>query len=210
VLIVGDNGAAAEWHPLEPVRLELEGILGDEFSLYGTEGYNAFADLEQTGYQLCISYTDCWKRDLTSGQTAGLLRFVAGGGSLIVLHNGISVQRRYELLQMMGAKFTGHSAYQPLLYYGTAEGHPLLAGVENFAVDEEPYMFEFDAFTKKTVFLEFEYEERRYPAGWEHTYGLGKVIYLQPGHHAASFKPRAYRQLILNSVCWATAWGNID
>jgi type 1 glutamine amidotransferase len=204
VLLVGD-GAAAEYHPLEPVRLELEAILKDGFSLISTEDYNAFADLDSGEYPICISYTDCWKRDLTSGQTAGLLKFVAGGGSLIVLHSGISIQRSYELLQMVGAKFIRHPRYQSLNYFGTAEGHPLLADVENFTVDEEPYMFEFDPFTKKTVFLEFEYEEKRYPAGWEQDYGLGKVIYLQPGHHAPSFRPAAYRQLVLNSVRWAAA-----
>ncbi|NOU91749.1 ThuA domain-containing protein [Paenibacillus sp. LMG 31456] len=204
MLLVGD-GEAAMYHPLEPVSLELEAILKDEFELISTEDYQAFAELESSEYKVCISYTDCWKRDLTSGQTAGLLKFVAGGGSLIVLHSGISIQRSYELLQMVGAKFTHHPKYQSLNYYGASEGHPLLTNVEDFTVDEEPYMFEFDPFTKKTVFLEFEYEGERYPAGWEQDYGLGKVIYLQPGHNATSFRPEAYRQLVLNSARWAAA-----
>jgi type 1 glutamine amidotransferase len=202
VLLIGDN-ANAPWHPLEPARQELEGILGEEFQLTGTEDYNRLAGLDQGEFSLCISYTDCWSRDLTPDQIAGLLRFVAGGGGLLVIHNGISVQRSYELLQMIGAKFTGHPPYQLLNYYGTAKGHPLLDGVDNFTLDEEPYMFEFDPFTKKTVFLEFEFEGKRYPAAWEQAYGLGKVVYLQPGHHAPSFKPDAYRRLVLNSASWA-------
>ncbi|MDD9268762.1 ThuA domain-containing protein [Paenibacillus sp. GCM10023248] len=201
IWMVGDM-ADAPWHPLEPARSELAGILGDEFELTATENYDSFACLEPEAYPVCISYTDCWKRDLTRGQTAGLLRYVAGGGSLLVIHNGISLQRSYELLQMIGAQFTGHPPYQKLAYYGTDANHPLLEGVADFVLEEEPYMFEFDPFTKKNVFMEFEYEGKRYPAAWEHAYGLGKVVYLQPGHHAPSFSPQAYRRLVLNSVRW--------
>ncbi|SDM86441.1 hypothetical protein SAMN04487897_101296 [Paenibacillus sp. yr247] len=201
VLLIGDD-TDAPWHPLEPARQELEAILSGEFQLTSTEDYNCFAELDQSQFPLCISYTDCWNRDLTMEQSAGLLRFVAGGGRLLVIHNGISLQRSYELLQMIGAKFIGHPPYQALKYYRTAENHPLLEGVENFNMDEEPYLFDFDPFTPKTVFLEFEFAGNRYPAAWEQAYCLGKVIYLQPGHHAPSFKSEAYRRLVLNSACW--------
>jgi type 1 glutamine amidotransferase len=204
LLMIGDD-TDAPWHPLEPARQELEEILGGEFQLTSTEDYNHFAEVDRRQFPICISYTDCWNRDLTPEQIAGLLQFVAGGGGLLVIHNGISVQRSYELLQMIGAKFTGHPPYQSLNYYGTAEDHPLLEGVENFRMDEEPYMFDFDPFTKKAVFLEFEFAGNRYPAAWEKTYGLGKVIYLQPGHHAESFKPEAYRRLVLNSARWLSS-----
>lgn len=199
VWMVGD-ATDAPWHPLEPARQEVAAILGDEFQITATEDYDSFEALKIEEYPICISYTDCWKRDLTREQTAGLLRYVAGGGSLLVIHNGISLQRSYELLQMIGAKFTGHPPYQKLAYYGTADNHPLMEGVADFELDEEPYLFEFDPFTKKTVFMEFEFEGKRYPAAWEHAYGLGKVVYLQPGHHAPSFQPEAYRRLVLNSV----------
>lgn len=204
VMLIGDN-TDAPWHPLEPARAQLTAILGNEFVLSATEDYQTFTTLNHNQFPLCISYTDCWKRDLTPQQTAGLLQYVAGGGSLLVIHNGISLQRSYELLQMIGAKFTGHPPYQPLAYYGSAANHPLLEGVENFNLDEEPYLFEFDPFTKKTVFMEFEYGGKRYPAAWEHTYGLGKVVYLQPGHHAPSFQPASYQRLVLNSARWLCA-----
>jgi uncharacterized protein len=203
VLLIGDF-SDAPWHPLEPARQELEGILGAEFQLTSTEDYTRLARLDRGEFSLCISYADCWNRDLEPEQIAGLLQFVAGGGGLLVIHNGISMQCSNELQQMIGAKFTGHPPYQSLNYFGTAEGHPMLKGVENFTVDEEPYMFDFVPSTKKTVFLELEYEGNRYPAGWEQVYGLGKVVYLQPGHHAPSFKPEAYKRLVLNSARWVT------
>ncbi|WP_248924487.1 ThuA domain-containing protein [Paenibacillus hamazuiensis] len=205
VLIIGDS-TDAPYHPLEPAYKELNGILGGEFELEATEDYDRLTELwrNQAAYPLCISYTDCWNRDIKPEQTAGLLRYVAGGGGLLVIHNGISLQRSHELLQMIGAKFVTHPPFQRLSYYPAAEGHPLLEGVAPFTVDEEPYVFDFDPFTRKKVFLEYEFEGNRYPAGWEHTYGLGRVVYLQPGHRASSFGPEAYRRLVLNGARWAS------
>jgi len=203
-LLVGDV-ADAPWHPLEPARRQLEALLDGVVRLESTEDYDRFARLDANETPLCISYTDCWNRNLRPEQTAGLLRFVAGGGSLLVIHNGISVQCSYELAQMIGGKFTEHPPYQALTYHPSAEGHPLLDGVEPFALDEEPYMFELDPFTDKTVFLEYAFEGKRYPAGWEHRYGLGRVVYVQPGHHEPSFLPPSYRRLLSNSVRWLLA-----
>lgn len=201
-LLVGDI-TSPPWHPLEPARAALEEILGDAFELTSTEDYEEFARLDQANFKLCISYTDCWDRELTAAQTAGLLRYVAGGGGLLVIHTGISIQQNYELLQMVGGKFVEHPPIQPLQYYGTVDGHPLLDGVESFTVEEEPYVFEFDPYTKRNVFMEYEFEGKRYPAAWEHAYGLGKVVYLQPGHQASSFEPPAFRRLIQNAAHWA-------
>lgn len=203
IRLIGD-GPDAPWHPLEPVRRELELIIQDEFRLDATVEYESFVELEHSDYALCICYTDCWKRDLPVEQIAGLLRFVSGGGRLLVIHNGISVQNSYELSQMIGARFTGHPPYQSLHYIPTVESHPLLDSIESFQLDEEPYMFDLDPWTPRNVLLEFEFEGKRYPAAWEHPYGLGKVVYLQPGHHAPSFQAEMVRKLVLNSVRWLT------
>ena len=202
-LLIGDN-TDAPWHPLEPVRAQLEAILGEHYQLTSTEDYDRLATLHQDEFGLCISYTDCWNRDITPQQTAGLLQYVAAGGGLLVIHTGISLQKSHELLQMIGGKFTEHPPYQTLNYYRTQPDHPLLEGVADFTIDEEPYQYEFDPYTKRNVFMEYEYEGNRFPAAWEHTYGLGKVVYLQPGHHAASFLPPAYRRLIANSARWCS------
>jgi type 1 glutamine amidotransferase len=205
IKLIGD-GPDAPWHPLEPARRELARILQEEFQLDATVDYEAFVELDKTesDYGLCICYTDCWKRDLPIEHIAGLLRFVSGGGRLLVIHNGISVQSSYELSQMIGARFTGHPPYQRLNYIPTIVGHPVLAGIESFQLDEEPYMFDFDPWTPRKVLLEFEFEGKRYPAAWEHTYGLGKVVYLQPGHHAPSFQSEMVGKLVLNSARWLT------
>lgn len=201
-LLLGDF-TNAPWHPLEPARLELQAILAPEFELTATEDYAVMGRLSLEDYPLFISYADCWNRPVAPELTAGLLRYAAGGGGLLVIHNGISLQSSSELAQLAGARFTGHPPYQPLRYHPLAN-HPLLEGVEPFALDEEPYMFELDPIGARTEFLAFEFEGNRYPAGWERTYGLGKIVYLQPGHHAPSFKPASYRRLVRNCARWAS------
>ncbi|MCI3922384.1 ThuA domain-containing protein [Paenibacillus sp. TRM 82003] len=201
-LLVGDTGDNAPWHPLEPARAEMENIISTAFDIEATDDYDRFATLDRGRTSLCISYTDCWNGAATAEQTAGLLAYVAGGGGLLVVHNGISLQSKYELLQMIGGKFTEHPPYQTLRYVRSAE-HPMLDGVEDFTLDEEPYFYELAPHTPRNVFLEYEFEGRRYPAAWEHRFGLGRVVYLQPGHHAPSFQPPAYRRLLLNAARWA-------
>ncbi|QYR21160.1 ThuA domain-containing protein [Paenibacillus sp. sptzw28] len=199
ILLIGDDHSGA-WHPLEPVRQELEQILAGEFQLTVTKNYDDLSSLDTIQYAACISYADIWTRALTSEQIAGLLKFVAGGGGLLAIHNGISLAGSYELLQVMGARFVTHPPYQSLHFYRTMKEHPLLQGVEDFSIDEEPYQFEFDPFTPRTVFLEYEYNGERWPSAWEHNYGLGKVVYLHPGHSANAFRSDAIKRLILNSV----------
>ncbi|MFD1952835.1 ThuA domain-containing protein [Paenibacillus thailandensis] len=201
VLLIGDNGGDV-WHPLDPIRRQLADIVGDLAPFVVTEDYDSLKKLTNDEYDAVISYTDCWRKEVTPEQTAGLLAFVAGGGGLLALHNGISLQSSYELAQMVGGKFVSHPPYQPLSYHGTNPSHPLLHGVEDFTMNEEPYVIELDPFAPVNIFLEYQYEGRRYPAGWERRYGLGKVVYLQPGHDARSFAPESYRQLIRNSLAW--------
>ncbi len=204
VLLLGDD-TRAKWHPLEPVKRQLERILGGEFALAGTEDYRRLAWLDRAEFALCISYADAWDRRPTPEQVGGLLRFVASGGGLLAIHNGISLQQSPELLQMIGARFTGHPPYTRLRYCAPDAEHPVLDGVADFSMEEEPYMFDFAPFADVRGFLEFEWEGKRYPAAWERRYGLGKVVYLQPGHHAPSFQPEMYRRLVLNSARWAVA-----
>ncbi|GAK40766.1 hypothetical protein TCA2_3256 [Paenibacillus sp. TCA20] len=201
-LLIGDNGVDV-WHPLEPARQQLVQIIGESTNLTVTEDYDSLKELSRDEFDVVISYTDCWLRDLTTEQTAGLITFVAGGGGILVIHNGISLQRSSELAQMIGAKFITHPPYQILSYHGIEPTHPLLEGVPDFVMGEEPYVVEFDPFAPVKVFLEYEYQGRRYPAAWENGFGLSKIIYLQPGHDARSFEPEPFRQLIRNSVVYA-------
>jgi uncharacterized protein len=191
------------YHPLDAIEQVLVDILKDQMTVAATEDYDILQAGNLNKINLCISYTDCWNKQVTSGQAAGLLSYVSGGGGLLVLHTGISLQKKYELCQMMGAKFTGHPPFQKLTFeIFPAADHEILNGFEPFSVEDEPYQFEFDPFTEKTILFEYSYENQRWPAAWAHEYGLGRIVYLMPGHTVASFQDPVYQKIIRNSAKW--------
>jgi uncharacterized protein len=201
-ILVG-NYTHPQYHSLQNIDQELSHILADILAIQCTEDYGMFNIKRLEQFDLCISYTDCWDQKVPAEQVAGLISFVSSGGGLLVIHNGISLQSSYELIQLMGAKFTGHPPSRQLQFKIAAPDHIILAGVNEFAMEEEPYQFSFDPFTEKTVLLEYRYEDAVWPAAWAHQYGLGRVVYLMPGHDLNAFMNPMYQQIILNSAGWA-------
>ena len=200
-IIIGEY-SRVEYHPLKGVDKELIDILSD-FKIDCTEDYDSFKADTLNEYDLCIPFVDHWKEKLTDEQTAGLLSYVSNGRGLLIIHNGIAIQNRYELAQLAGGKFTSHPDQKVLRYEIAAPEHILMEGIEAFEIKEEPYQFEFDNFTEKTILLEYESEGKQWPAAWAHGYGLGRVVYLSPGHQQASFLNPMYRKLIHRSALWA-------
>lgn len=82
--------------------------------------------------------------------------------------------------------------------------HDIMKGIEPFELEEEPYRFIFDPFTDKTVLLQYEYEGDFWPAAWCHTYGIGRVVFLMPGHHEPSFLQPSVRSMITQAAKWAS------
>lgn len=200
-IVIGDY-TKVEYHPLKGPDKELTGILSD-FDVAFTEDYDRFKEENLCGYDLCISFTDRWKAKMTDEQTAGLLAYVCRGGGLLIIHNGISIQTRYELAQLAGGKFTQHPEQKVLNYSPVASGHVITEGAGSFSAKEEPYQFALDNLAETTILLEYESEGKRWPAAWAHSYGSGRVVYLSPGHNIETFLDPTYRRIILRSALWA-------
>ena len=203
-ILIGDN-AKMKYHPLSGPDRELTSML-DEFEVTTTEDYEEFREENLKAFDLCISFTDCWDDKLSDEQTVGLLSFVSHGGGLLSIHNGISLSGRYELAQLHGGRFSGHPEQKLLTYVPSFPGHVIMDGIKSFSVLEEPYMFEMDNFTDTSILLEYESEGRKWPAAWAHVYGMGRVVYLSPGHNAETFLDPMYRNLIVRSAAWAVGF----
>lgn len=201
VILIG-NYSNFQYHPLDGPDKEISNILKEYGEIECTENYNAFTLENLKVYDICISYVDCWNEKLSQEQTAGIISFVAGGGSLLIIHNGIAFHSNYELAELAGAKFVGHPAYTKLEFSNCKSNVPIMNDIPVFEMEEEPYRFEFSNFTKRDVFLKYIHEGKEYDAGWAIKFGLGKVAYLMPGHDKKSFQNPVYRQIILNSAKW--------
>ncbi|AIQ65971.1 Trehalose utilization [compost metagenome] len=191
------------FHPLQGVDKQITHVLNELMTVQCTENKKMMLAENLGSYDLCIAYNELWNESVSPQQASGLLSYVSGGGGLIVVHTGLSLANRYELAQLIGAKFTGHPPYTPLQFRVLAHDHDIMEGVEDFALEEEPYRYEFDPFTEKTVLMEYEADGETWPAAWCHSYGLGRVVYLMPGHHEPSFRHPEVRKLLLQAATWA-------
>lgn len=199
VLIIGDN-EKAKWHKMSPFDELLKKILND-YEITVTTNYNDFEINELIKYDVCISLVDQWL-PLNESQTFGLLTYVFNGGGLLMIHQGISLQARDELALLARGRFIRHPEQCVLEYIPIQNAHEIVQNIEPFSALEEPYQCVLDNITKTHVFLEYTYEETKYPAGWCHGYGSGKVVYLSPGHHIETLKNKEYQKIIQNSVKW--------
>ncbi len=201
ILVLGDY-TDVPYHPLGGVDDAIQDILGTgtDYAITCTEDYTTLADLNE--YDLFISYTDCWKREncITDAMAAGLITYVANGGKFIVLHCGLSLQQRAELIPLMGGKFVHHPKMADIAVSVVAENDPITAGVAPFVTLEEPYQCAFDPFAPPVILTEYQYDGKVYPHSWKKTYCKGEVVFLMGGHTADIVREDGNALLLKNTV----------
>jgi type 1 glutamine amidotransferase len=197
-LILG-NYSTVLYHPFTGIDRALRETLVHDFSVTTTENRSRLTLSSLTHYDLFISYADDWETPLEDDQIAGLLAFIATGGGMLVIHNGISFQKKPEFLQLVGGQFKDHPPRKKLAYTYTHPTHPLTEGLLPFHLYEELYKFSFSPFIELSIILESE----GYPAGWVRPFAKGRVVYLSPGHDNEAFSNPTYRELIRRSALWA-------
>jgi type 1 glutamine amidotransferase len=197
-LILG-NYSTVLYHPFTGIDRSLAEILVHDFKATATENRSMLTRTFLKEYDLFISYADDWESSLTDDQAGDLLSFVATGGGILAIHNGISFQKTTEFAQLVGGIFTGHPPRKNLTYtYGNLM-HPITEGLVPFRLYEELYIFKFSPFIELTIIL----ESKGHPAGWVRPFGKGKVVYLSPGHDKSTFSNPTYREIIRRSALWA-------
>jgi hypothetical protein len=201
VLLIGDY-INYQWHPLRDVDEEIKRIL-DGFDVEITEEYPYLKLDDMRKYDLVLNYADALDRRAGADFAGALLGYVAGGGALLTLHNGILTSSIPELEQMIGATFTGHPP-QEVIEYVYSNAHPIMKAVGSFSVDEEPYVFELDNLARANIIMEYIYKGEKFPAVWVRGYGQGRTCYIQPGHSPETFKNEGYGNLLKRAALWCT------
>lgn len=206
-LFIGDY-SVPNYHPAQHIDDCLKKLLVDNFTVTCTENYGKLSNSDLEPYDLLIIYADRWDKNASKETMAAITTFVVSGGGILGLHNGIisPIKGGSPILHIMGAKFNNHPEYCPLDYYKSIgfEKHPIMEDFEPFTMSEEPYMFEMDPFSDREMLMEFRWNGNRYPAAWVQNYGLGRVIYLAPGHDIRTYEVLAFQKLIIKSAAWAT------
>ncbi|TVX96663.1 ThuA domain-containing protein [Cohnella terricola] len=197
------NYTDVKYHPFEKVDREIEACFDGVAEVTSTGDYSVLNQKTLGSYELFISYTEFADEPLSQERTAALLQYVAGGGGLLVIHNGISLQKNKELMAMIGAKFTGHPEFTTLPVRSVQPDHPIMKGIAPYDIDDEPYRFDMMPHYETTILAEYEHDGQLWPAAWAHEFGLGRVVYLMNGHQLSCFSVPAFRQLIKQAGLWA-------
>ncbi len=198
-LLLGDTSHYT-WHSLSGVDEKIKEILsGLEIDVCTDYAHLHSDRLAQ--YDLVIDYIDGWNRCGNCDAAGELIAYVAQGGAMLSLHNGIIKHSSPEMEQMVGGAFTGHPQHE-VLAYAVKTAHPVSKGLAPFEMDEEPYQFAMDPLAGLTILMEYTYHDQQYPAAWLRTFGKGKVIYLSPGHNPDSFQNEGFRALLVRAAAW--------
>lgn len=197
-LLVLGNYTDAMYHPFAGVDERLKNILQEQ-ELVCTDKTAMLLELEEKGFAGVVSYLDIWNGALTEHEAEALYAFAEKGGAVLILHNGISIQSRDKLREMMGAKFLTHPPREVIRF--EVKNHPITQGCGGFELSEEPYRFEMTG-DGKEIFLTYIYRNQEYPAGWCKGVGRGRLAFLTPGHTAEIFDCPAYAALIRKSMEW--------
>lgn len=201
-ILIGDY-KKAQYHPLTQVDKEISDIFKDEMDITCTEDYNMLLAENLINFDLCILYVDRWGEEVPEIMIKSLLDFVERGGGLLVIHNGISFQINEDFAQLIGGKFTGHPAYTALEFKLTEPKHVIMDGIKEFTIEDEPYRYDFNGFKEKEILFQYKHEGNMYPAAWVRGIGIGRLVYLMPGHNIDSFRNETYSKIILRSGKWA-------
>ncbi|AIQ50502.1 ThuA domain-containing protein [Paenibacillus sp. FSL R7-0331] len=196
---------AVKYHPFAGVDQELRQILSPEFTVDASEDFGLLSPQSLKEYSLVVSYTEFSDHTIAPAHSGALLAYVAGGGGLLVVHNGISMQRNPELGAMLGGHFTHHPDYTALGINipAAVREHPIVQGIDDFVIEDEPYYFDMHPYFETTVLAEYLHGGAMRQAAWCHEFGLGRVVYLMPGHHLPSFSVEPFRKLVARSAMWA-------
>ena len=203
-LLLGDYNA--QYHPLTGVDKELLAIFGGSLDITIDTDYAGLTLPELQQYDMLIDYIDQWGKNGSDVLAGAMLAYVARGGLLLSIHGGIIKWGHYELCAMQGGSFIMHPPYTRLSF-AIDSRHPIGAavGTASFALEEEPYGFEMDAFMEAEYFLSYQYGEITKPAGWTRKFAKGYLAYIVPGHNLISFQNHIYRKLLLETGKWLCA-----
>jgi len=194
----------APWHPLGAVEAEARACVTGLGTLEVTDDVGRLKDL--AGVRLLICCADLWETALDDEATGGLLAYAASGGGVLVIHNGICFQNRPEFQALVGARFTGHPDAGPLEFRPSSPDHPIcLAQPRGWILEDEPYRFERHGVSAATLLYEYFHDGAWHPAAWTSKFGRGRVVYLMPGHSAASFRHPDYASVVSSAAAWLAA-----
>ncbi len=157
------------------------------------------------------------RRNITEEQKLKFLSLFDKGIGLVVLHHAlVSYQHWPDYERIIGGRYpesdgksgvvTPEVGYEhgldvPVVI--VAKNHPITAGMKDFTIHDEIY-WGFRVGSDVTPLITTTHPKSGKPLGWYRTEGKSRVVYLQLGHDHTAYDNPNYRQLVAQSIRWAS------
>lgn len=169
-----------------------------------------FADLLKQNTTL----TDQEIKLRASNYEQNLMKYVAKGGGLMMLHGGITVQNNsVEFSKMTGGSFDYHPKQQEIHVREVDVNHPMTKAFNGKGLThiDEPYFYKnayFDYNFRPLLYMEVAkiegmkeaVDEKIIYVSWIKRHGKGRVFYSAPGHNAQSMENFELLQFFLDGM----------
>ncbi len=198
VLFLGDDGhhrPAERFRQLEPV-LRARGI--DLTYTDRTSDLNASTLAAYDGLTVYANTTE-----ISPGEEAALLEYVAGGKGFIPLHcASYCFLNSPRYIELVGAQFLRHGTGVFRTTIAEPE-HPILRGFRGFESWDETYVHTKHN-EKDRIVLEVRDEKgASEPWSWVRTQGKGRVFYTAWGHDERTWSHPGFQSLVERGIRWA-------
>jgi type 1 glutamine amidotransferase len=157
-----------------------------------------------------------FKQTMSAAAQKNLQAAIAGGKGALFLHHAFHNYEDWpEYANIVGGAYIQEptqidgKSYGPFIYGHDKQipvhiadpNHPITQGMSDFTLIDEFYGNTYISPTV-TPLLTTTYPESMPIIGWAHSYGQGRVVYLQPGDTPSTYENPHYRQLIRRTLRW--------
>ncbi|HEX4222211.1 MAG TPA: ThuA domain-containing protein [Pseudonocardiaceae bacterium] len=197
--------------PVETTELFLPGLRAAGFDLTISDGLAVYEDADKLrDFDLIVQ---CWSiGELTEGQCAGLVDAVRSGVGFAGWHGGVlgTFVTSRDYLRMVGGQFLYHQPDFLDYEVNIRAEHPIVAGIDDFAVHTEQYWLISDAYNEVLATTvvhpepgeEFA-EDVVMPVVWTRQWGAGRVFVSAIGHRPLDLRQPEVHALTLRGLIWA-------
>ena len=204
-LVYGDN--AFSYHRIADLGPLFTAFLRNTEAIASTvtDDPEELADPAGSGYDVVVDYSTDHRR--TADQRDALLAFVRDGGGYVGLHGAAVFQLEADpdqtaLETMLGGRFLGHPDLTDLTVTVAHTDHPIVAGLDDFVITDEPYELRWDEDVSVLAWTTHD-AIGRMPVAWTKPYGAGRVFYYANGHDARAFVTPAFQRFVTRGITWA-------
>ncbi len=196
--------------PKQTTEIFADVLDGEGFEVVLSDTMDSYKDADLM--QSLSLIVPCWTMGTIDGQqNQGLMQAVEQGVGLAGWHGGMCDAFRNECgYQMMtGGQFVGHPDGVKDYTVNITGDHPIVVGIEDFAMHSEQYYMHTDPGNEVLATTTFDAESTPWvngtvmPVVWKRMWGAGKVFFSSLGHVATDFDVPEAKEIQRRGSLWA-------